>query len=267
VLARQVQVDHGLFEVTMPEQHLDGAKVRASFEEMRCEAVPERMRMDVLVLQTGANSGLPTGRPQDLGRDRAARCMPSVAGKQPHRWLVPKPTPVGTQCLEQRRTEHHVPVLASLAAADMNHHPLAVDVAHLQRRDLCQACSRGIQRHEQDALKRGLCRIDQACNFSLGKDLGEVQHLLRVRRLCGNPATLEHLDVKKSQRCQPLRDRVRRKLPGAENRRLVLADMLQAKLIGGTMEVLRIMLNRADIGANRRLGVVAALQFLEHDLT
>jgi hypothetical protein len=51
VLARQVQVNRGLFQIAMAEQHLDRAKVRASFEEMSCEAVPERMRMDVLVLR------------------------------------------------------------------------------------------------------------------------------------------------------------------------------------------------------------------------
>ena len=71
MLAREVQIDRGLFKVAMSEQDLDRAKVRASFEEMSCEAVPKGVRMDVLVLQTGANRGLPTGRPQDLGRDRA----------------------------------------------------------------------------------------------------------------------------------------------------------------------------------------------------
>jgi hypothetical protein len=43
----------------------------------------------------------------------------------------------------------------------MNHHPLAVDVGHLQRRDLGPACSGSVQRHDQDALKRGLGRIDK----------------------------------------------------------------------------------------------------------
>ena len=80
-----------------------------------------------------------------------------------------------------------------------------------------------------------------------------MQHLLRIGRLGGAPASLQHLDVEESQRCQPLRDRVRRQLPGAEHRRLVLADVLRAKLIRRTMEVAGEMLNRADVGANRGL--------------
>ncbi len=193
--------------------------------------------------------------------------MRLVAGEQPHRWLVPKRSPRGAQRFKQRRTQHHVPVFAPLAAADVNHHPLAIDVAYPQGRDLGPACSRGIQRHDQYALKRGLGRIDQACDPSLGQDLGEVQGLLRIRGLGRTPAPLQHLDVKEAQRRQPLRHRVRGQPSGAEHRRLVLADMLQTKLIGWTMEVLGMMLNRADVGANGRLGIVAPHQLFEHDLT
>ena len=103
MLARQVQIDRGLFEIAMTEQDLDGAKVSAGFEKMSREAVPQGVWMDVLVLETGANRGLPASRPQHLGRDRPARRMPPVAREQPHCWLVPKPTPVGAQRLEQRR--------------------------------------------------------------------------------------------------------------------------------------------------------------------
>ena len=94
-----------------------------------------------------------------------------------------------------------------------------------------------------------------------------MQHLLRVGRLGRAPAALEHLDVEEPQRCQTLRDRVRRQLPGAKHRRLVLADMLQAKLIGRTMEVPRVMLHRPDVGVNGGLGVVATHQLFKHNLT
>ncbi len=57
----------------------------------------------------------------------------------------------------------------------MHHHSLAVDVAHLQRRNLSPSCSRGVQRHHQDALKRGLGRVDQARNLRLGQDLGKMR--------------------------------------------------------------------------------------------
>ncbi len=64
-------------------------------------------------------------------------------------------------------------------------------------RDLGPACSRGVQCHDQYALKRRLGRFDKTSNFRLGHDLPQVQHLLRVGRLGGAPAALEHLDIQK----------------------------------------------------------------------
>ena len=58
--------------------------------------------------------------------------MPAVAGKQPLLRLAPESAPVGAQLFEQPRAEHDIAVLAALAFADMNHHPLAVDVADLR---------------------------------------------------------------------------------------------------------------------------------------
>ena len=78
----------------MPQQHLDGAQVGASFEQMSGEAVAQGMGMDVLVFKTGAFGGLLTGVPENLGGNRATRCMPSIAGEQPVGGLAPKPAPV-----------------------------------------------------------------------------------------------------------------------------------------------------------------------------
>ena len=72
MLAGEVQIKRGLFEIAMSEQNLDRAEVRAGFEQMRRETVPQGVRMDVLMLQTGANSGLPARCPQHLGRDLSA---------------------------------------------------------------------------------------------------------------------------------------------------------------------------------------------------
>jgi len=60
------------------------------------------------------------------------RCVPAVARKQPLLGLAPEAAPVGAQLFEQLRTEHDVAILAALAFVDVNHHPLAVDVADLE---------------------------------------------------------------------------------------------------------------------------------------
>ena len=44
----------------MPQQNLDRSEIGAGFEQMRGEAVSQRVRMDVLA-QTGTRRGFPAG--------------------------------------------------------------------------------------------------------------------------------------------------------------------------------------------------------------
>jgi hypothetical protein len=115
--------------------------------------VTQGMGMDVLVLKTGAFSGLLTGGPENLGGDRITCRMPSVAGKQPVSGLAPQPGPVDAKSIEQLRAEHDIAVLASLASPHRNDHPLAIDIADLQACHFCATCARGIERYQQDAMK------------------------------------------------------------------------------------------------------------------
>jgi hypothetical protein len=56
---------------------------------------------------------------------------------------------------EHSWTQHHIPVPAALATTYVNHHALAVDIAHLQVHDLYATCSARVKHHDQDALKSG----------------------------------------------------------------------------------------------------------------
>src|SRR6266852_7590322 len=167
-----MEVDRRLLEVTMTEQHLDGAQVGAGFEQMCGKAVAQSVGMDVLVFKAGAFGGLLTGVPENLGGDRMTRRMPSIAGEQPVGGLAFQPAPVDTQGIEQLGAEHDIAILAPLAAPNMNDHPLAVDIADLQVRHFGATCARGIERHQQNAMKGKLCRVDQACDFFLAEYCG-----------------------------------------------------------------------------------------------
>src|ERR1700682_4524087 len=188
----------------MTQQYLDGAQVGASFEQMGGKAVAQSVWMDAPVLKAGAFGGLLTGVPENLGGDRMTRRMPSVAGEQPIGGLVFQPAPVDTQGIEQLRTEHDIAILAPLAAPNMNDHALAVDIADLEVRHFCATCSRGIQGHQQDAMKGKLCRVDQTCYFFLAQHLRQVQNLLRIRCLGDTPASLQHLYIEEAQSRQAL---------------------------------------------------------------
>src|ERR1019366_6322241 len=129
-----------------------------------------------------------------------AGCVPAVAGKQPLLRLAPESAPVSAQRIEQLRAEHDIAVLAALALPDMDHHPLAVDVADLQVGRFCAACAGGIERHKKDAMKGGVRGEDQARDLLLTEYPGKVTHLLRVGRLGDAPVALQHMNVKEAQR-------------------------------------------------------------------
>jgi hypothetical protein len=222
----EVQIDRGSLQVAMSQQHLDGSQVGAGFKQMRGKAVAQSVGMDALVLKTGAFGRLLTGVPENLGGDRMTRRMPSVAGEQPIGGLAFQPAPVHAQSIEQLGAEHDITVLASLASSDMNDHALAVDIADLQVRHFCATCARGIEGHQQNAMKGKLCRVDQTRHFVLAQHLRQGQNLLRIRRLGNAPAALQHLYIEEAQSGQALRYGVRGQLPAREQRGLILANLL-----------------------------------------
>jgi len=228
--------------------------------------VAQSVGMNAPVVETCAFGGDLAGRPQDLGGYRLAGCVPAVAGKQPLLRLAPEPAPVGAQFFEQPRAEHDIAVLAALALPNMNHHPLAIDVADLEMSRFCATGTGGIHRHKQDAMKRCIRRLNQARNFFLAEYPGEVTQLLRIGRLGDAPVPLQHVNVEEPQRRQPQDDGVRTELQLREQHRLILANVFRAKLIGWTAKVSAEMLNTVQVGADGCGGEVAALQLLKHEL-
>src|ERR1035438_3304253 len=122
-------------------------------------------------------------------------CVPAVAGKEPLLRFAAEAAPVDTQRFEQLRAEHDISVLSSLALPDMNHHPLAVDVADLQVGRFCAACTGGIKRHQKDAMKRCIRGVDQARYLLLTEYLGKIMSLLRAGRPGDAPTVLQHVNL------------------------------------------------------------------------
>src|SRR4051795_1896327 len=75
---------------------------------------------------------------------RALSCVSAVAGKQPRLRLPPEAAPVQPQLIQQFRAQHDLAVLMSLSSLDVDHHPLAVDVADFQMRQFSPPESRCI---------------------------------------------------------------------------------------------------------------------------
>jgi len=78
-----MEVNHGLPQIGMAQQKLDGAQIGSVFEQVRREAMTERVGMKRLV-HAGALGGLAAGVPDHLVANRIiGRVVPS-SREQPH---------------------------------------------------------------------------------------------------------------------------------------------------------------------------------------
>jgi hypothetical protein len=125
-----MEIDGGFFQIVMAQQDLNGVQVGAGFQQVRGEAVTEHVGIHLL-LNAGAAGGVLTSVTRRFGIDGLIAAVPAVAGEQPYGFSA-QALPVRAELIEQDGTEHHVAVLATLAALDVNHHTPAIDVADLE---------------------------------------------------------------------------------------------------------------------------------------
>ena len=90
-----MHVNQGVFQIFMPEQYLNGAKIRAGFIEMRRKTVTKRVGMDVF-LDAGALGGFLTRVPNGFRIDWSI--LAKVAGKQLGAGFPMVVTPMGAEC-------------------------------------------------------------------------------------------------------------------------------------------------------------------------
>src|SRR5712692_8108804 len=129
-LEGDARIKRGGIELLVPEEHLDHADVSLLLQQMRGEAVPQRVQRDGLV-DLGHLRGGMAGPVELPRRERVDRVLP---GKQPA--LRAPRLPPRAQQFEQVLGQHDVAVLAALALLNPDDHPGAVDVGDLERDDL-----------------------------------------------------------------------------------------------------------------------------------
>jgi hypothetical protein len=114
----------------MSQEELNGSEVRAALQEVGGKAMAEGVDGDVLSQPCGTG-GLDAG---PIDRRVGHGTIQGLPGKEP----VARAgrLPVGAEDVQEPWREHHIAVLAALALANMDDHPLAVDVVDTQRDDL-----------------------------------------------------------------------------------------------------------------------------------
>src|ERR1700730_2498163 len=152
-------IECGGIEFGVAEQDLDYTNVDLLLEQMRGKAVPERVRRYALVDPCHVSGGM--ARAIELaGRQRLHWI---AAGEQPAARV--RDIPPNPQQLEEMRGEHDVPVFATLALLDADHHALAVDVGYLERDHLGGAQPRPIGDAQCGFVLRPRRSIEQPRHF------------------------------------------------------------------------------------------------------
>ncbi len=106
-----VQVAAGCFQIRMAEQELYRAQVRAGFQQVRREAMSNRVRVDTF-LEPGPLRSVFDCVEDALGAHRHIGGMSAASsGKQIGLGLGVHSTPVVAKLFEQLRAEHHIAIL------------------------------------------------------------------------------------------------------------------------------------------------------------
>ena len=163
-----------------------------------------------------------------------------------------------------RRAQGQVAVLAALAVNYVKDHALAVDVGDLQPGDLGAAHARAVGHHQQGALEQAAAGLDQPGHFLPAQDVGQLPARLGIGQELAELMPMQSAHEEEPQCRDAVLDRSRAELPLLEQIRLVAAQMLQAKLVGGLAKVFCELLHEAQIVANGGLGVVTTLESFEH---
>ena len=143
---RDARVEGGRSDAAVTQDLLDGVQVGPQLDQPRGKAVTQQMRSYAL-RQSGRQRRQPARARHRFSREVRQRL---VAGKQPV--LRSGHPPALPQGLEQQGRQRHQTVFRSLARADMNHHPLAVDVLWSEANRFADPQAGGINGQQDDPL-------------------------------------------------------------------------------------------------------------------
>src|SRR6266851_508140 len=177
-----------------------------------------------------------------LGIHGLIAAVPAIPGKQPDTRSSAQPSPVRAEFFEQNGAEHHVAILTTLAALDVDHHTLAVHIADLEAGQLRVANASRVERHEHGAIEGSRSSVDELRYFFLTENGGQTVAFLGIGSIGNAPRLLQ-----------------------GEELGLVLPDVLPTQAIRRTVEVLCESFDEADVVLCGSLRVMTTLEFFQHD--
>ena len=98
---RQVEINGGLLEIAVAQQHLNRPQIGPGLQQVSSEAVPQSVRMKWFA-NAGALGGFAAGVPDNLGGDGIfSGGVPATSWEQPLGWFPAQPAVMLAQFLQQ----------------------------------------------------------------------------------------------------------------------------------------------------------------------
>src|ERR1700758_156527 len=204
----------------MAEKQLNAAQIGAGVQQMCRERVAQNVRAQRL-----PDTQLPAQLlADDTHRVRLQRLPRSLPLKEPVLGLAP--APVHAQDLQQLRRQHHLARKLALAFADVNDHPLAVDVRHLQVECFLATKTCAVVQGKQRAMLGVHLRVQKSAHLFATPDRGELTPYLGLDDLLIKPGLLQRPCIEKLKSRSSSLDRSPRKLAVVEQKQQVRTNML-----------------------------------------
>jgi len=151
--------------------------------------------------------------------------------------------------------------VAAFALADVNHHPLAVDIGDLKAAEFGAPDTRRVQGHEHGAVEEVTGRVDEVRDFLGTQDLRELARAFGPGDVFEQITTLQRLDIEEAERGHMLLDSARVQLFLLKQVGLILAQVLRTELIGRLVKMVGEFLDDSNVSLDGGGSVITALSF------
>lgn len=170
-------VEGGDGGAAVTEVVLDLAEVLATFQQIRRVGMSQRVDMRVLFDSAGAQGQtegpLERGMGHRFGGGGGAQAVVSLAWE--HQGGMAMRYPEFTQELERALGQRDVAVGVAFAAANVQEHPLPIDVADFQMEPFTKPQAAGIDRGQGDPMIERLDGGEDFAHFPRGQDHGQLE--------------------------------------------------------------------------------------------
>ena len=180
---------------------LDDAQVDTGFEEVGGVGVAQGVNRNAFFAHASVPLGLAKGALDAIFGHRMD-CLIKARSFSTQGWEEKTGMAVGTPVLAQQMKsgvgQRDIAVLGALAAMDMDHHALAIDIGDFQMKSFVKAQTAGVDGGEIDVVVEGFDAGQNASEFIDAQDSGQAVFVLSPQDREDVPIAHQNVDVKKA---------------------------------------------------------------------